>query len=69
MQNEVFQTPHDHRLDAMGERFNPWINFSREDVSPIQKPLPLLIQKWASDRDFENKKPASCESGAEVVRK
>lgn len=49
IQENIFQTPHDKRLDEDKE-FNPMRYFSREDLSPIPKPLPAVVQKWAAER-------------------
>lgn len=49
IQEEVFQTPHDARLDE-DELFNPARYFSPTDVKPITEPLPKFIQAWAHER-------------------
>jgi hypothetical protein len=53
IQDEVFQIPHDTRIDDM-EKFDPWRFFSKEDVIPIQKPLPKFIKEWCKQRDKIN---------------
>lgn len=49
MQENIFETPHDSRLDEDKE-FNPMRYFSKEDLSPIPKPLPKAVQQWAKER-------------------
>lgn len=44
----------DPKVEAMGNEFNPWIHFSKEDVVSIQEPLPIFIQEWAKERDKIN---------------
>jgi len=56
MQVAVFQMGgYDPTLDQMADGFDPWINFSPEDVVKISGSLPKLIQDWANDRDKKNK--------------
>lgn len=50
MQESVFETPHDARLDE-DVQFNPDRYFDREkDSLPLFEPLPRHIQKWAEER-------------------
>lgn len=50
MQEKVFVTPHDSRLDE-DVQFNPDRYFNREkDSIPLFEPLPRHIQKWAEER-------------------
>jgi len=69
MQEKVFGMDADPALDTMTDGWDPWVSHSKDDVKPIKKPLPELIQKWAADRDEQNKKPATLDSGAEVLKK
>ena len=56
IQEKVFETPHDRRLDE-DEKFNPHRYFDIErDVKPIPEELPESIQKWAEAR-YPGKKP------------
>ena len=56
MQEAVFGMDHDPALDKMRDGWDPWVSHSKDDVSPIRKNLPKLIQKWAEERDAINKK-------------
>ena len=50
MQVNVFgMSDYDRRLDE-DEYFNPMRYFNPEDIIPIVKPLPKVIQEWASSR-------------------
>lgn len=49
MQEEVFLTPHDPKLDK-SDLYDPFDYFTREDVIPIKGPLPRFIQKWVDER-------------------
>lgn len=49
MQEGVFQTPHDARLDEDPE-FNPMRYFSKEDLSPIMSTLPRYVENWGMER-------------------
>lgn len=50
MQLEVFEmADYDRRLDAAPE-FQPMDYFRPEDIIPIVKPLPKVIQRWAEER-------------------
>jgi len=40
---------YDQKLDRH-EIFEPMDYFSEEDLIPIHKPLPKVIQQWASER-------------------
>lgn len=50
IQEQVFQTPHDARLDE-DVAFNPHRYFNiYDDAESISEPLPKHIQKWANER-------------------
>ncbi len=49
MQENVFEIPHDPKLDGM-DVFNPWAWFDKTDVVPIKEELPKVIQEWAKER-------------------
>jgi redox-sensitive bicupin YhaK (pirin superfamily) len=50
MQVKVFEMAgYDQKLD-LHEQFEPLDYFSEEDLVPIHKPLPKVIQQWASER-------------------
>ena len=52
---DVFQMgENDKKVDAMEGVFDPWVHFSKEDVKPIQEPLPVFVQEWAKKRDEIN---------------
>lgn len=47
----------DPNVEAMNGVFDPWkMGFSKEDVSPISEPLPIIIQEWCKLRDEINAK-------------
>ncbi len=50
----IFEMGMDEKVKEMGQEFNPFIHFSREDISPIEEPLPIFIQEWAKQRDEIN---------------
>lgn len=52
MQSEVFQTTPDAKLKGM-DIFDPYQWFSKDDLKPIEEPLPLLIQAWAKKRVYD----------------
>lgn len=54
MMCNIFGWGMDEKLKSMGEEFDPWKHFSKEDVTPINEPLPLLIQEWCKLRDEIN---------------
>jgi hypothetical protein len=55
MQERVFETPHDSKLD--GSDVFDWRRwFSDEDLSPIEEDLPIFVQQWAKERDEINSK-------------
>jgi len=56
MQEQVFGMGHDPALDEMKDGWDPFVSHSRDDIKPIKKPLPEIIQKWCMDRDEANKK-------------
>lgn len=49
IQENIFQTPHDSRLDEDPE-FNPMRYFSKDDLSPIPMSLPKYVEEWAKER-------------------
>lgn len=50
MQEKVFETPHDKRLDE-DDKFNPHRYFDYDlDTKPIPEDLPIHIQEWAMVR-------------------
>jgi len=50
LQQQVFEmSDYDRRLDE-DEYFNPMRYFKPEDIIPIVKPLPKVIQEWAKSR-------------------
>ena len=50
MQENIFNVPHDIKLD-MEEVFNPDLWFNPEiDLKPITEKLPKIIEKWAQER-------------------
>lgn len=54
MLEEVFQIGNDERVKKMNGVFDPFVMFSKEDLKPIQEPLPIFVQGWASIRDAIN---------------
>ncbi len=54
MMCNVFGWGMDDKLKSMGQEFDPWKHFSKEDVKPITEPLPKYIQEWAKQRDEMN---------------
>lgn len=44
----------DQKVAAMGNEFDCWVHFSKEDVTPLEIPLPIYVQKWAEERDKIN---------------
>jgi glycosyltransferase involved in cell wall biosynthesis len=53
MQKDIFLTNPDVKLEGMGV-FDPYQWFSKEDLVPIDEPLPKLIQEWAKERVYED---------------
>lgn len=51
MLTEIFLMDNDKKVVEMGDKFNPWIHFSKEDVIPIQESLPKFALEWAKIRD------------------
>lgn len=50
IQEEVFLTPHDRRLDH-SDKFE-WDDYFEEvDLKPLHKSLPKFIQRWAAERN------------------
>lgn len=41
----------DDKLKGMGQEFDPWVHFAKEDTAPIIEPLPVYIQQWAKERE------------------
>lgn len=54
MLEKVFGMSNDEKVVAMGDAWDPWINFSKKDVIPIKEPLPKFVQEWARIRDEKN---------------
>lgn len=54
MLTKVFGMGMDEKVTAMNGVFDPFSNFSREDLIPIQEPLPKVVQEWAAERDRIN---------------
>lgn len=54
MLTKVFGMGMDEKVTAMNGVFDPFSNFSRQDLIPIQEPLPLVVQEWAAERDRIN---------------
>lgn len=54
MMCNIFGWGLDDKLKGMGNQFNPWVHFSKEDVLPIKERLPKIIQEWAKERDVKN---------------
>lgn len=54
MMCNIFGWGMDEKLKSMGKEFDPWVHFSKEDIHPIQEPLPKYITKWAKERDEMN---------------
>ena len=52
MQVNVFGMDYDKKLDQC-EIFNPYLWFSKEDLKPIDEPLPKIIKNWAADRIYK----------------
>lgn len=44
----------DEKLKSMGQEFDPFVHFSKEDITPIKERLPKFIQEWAKQRDEIN---------------
>ena len=44
----------DPKVVGMKGIFDPWANFSKSDLIPIQEPLPIFIKDWAAKRDEIN---------------
>lgn len=54
MLTKVFGMGNDPKLSEMNDGFDPWVNFKKEDVSPIPIPLPDVLKDWANKRDEIN---------------
>jgi len=53
IQDEIFQIPHDTRVDGV-EKFDPWnAGFTPADVVPIDFKHPAVMQKWVDERNPE----------------
>jgi len=50
IQEQIYLMDHDKRIDPMGDKFDPWAIFSKDDVIPIPTELPFFVKKWALDR-------------------
>ena len=44
----------DPKIVEMNGVFDPFSNFSREDLIPVTHPLPKYIKDWAEQRDKIN---------------
>lgn len=54
MQKEVFLFEnYDVKIDQ-SETFNPYLWFNKEDLVPIDEPLPKLIKDWAKERVYQD---------------
>ena len=54
IQKDVFQTEPDTKLNGM-DIFNPYAWFDKEkDLTPIDEPLPKIIQQWAKERVYKD---------------
>lgn len=53
MQGEVFKVGIDEKL-GNDEYFNPYLWFSKQDLVPIDEPLPKIIQNWAKERYYND---------------
>ena len=54
MMCNIFGWGLDEKLKNMGDEFDPFVHFSKEDIRPIWEELPTYIQKWATERDKTN---------------
>lgn len=54
MLTQVFGMGNDKKVEEMNGVFDPFVNFSREDLVPISEPLPIFVQQWAKERDEIN---------------
>lgn len=52
MQEAVFGVSHDTKLDV-SDIFQPELWFDKEDLKPIDEPLPKIIQQWAKERVYK----------------
>jgi hypothetical protein len=52
IQEQIFGTDHDKKLDG-SDIFIPERWFEKEDLKPIDEPLPKIIQQWAKERYYE----------------
>lgn len=55
IQEDVFLTPHDARLDESNV-FDHFRYFEKSDVKPIIDPLPKFVQAWAQERWPEDRR-------------
>lgn len=54
MQEQVFQTTADTKLNGM-KIFDPYKWFDKEkDLIPIQEPLPAIMKHWAEERNYKD---------------
>jgi hypothetical protein len=51
IQEEIFGVDHDKKLDG-SDLFRPELWFSEQDLTPIDEPLPRLLQSWAMAREY-----------------
>lgn len=54
MLTKVFGMGMDKSVEEMNGVFNPWSNFTKEDVVPIKGELPIYVREWAKVRDEIN---------------
>lgn len=54
MLTRVFGMGTDKKVEEMNGVFDPYQNFSKEDLIPVTEPLPIFIQEWAKKRDEIN---------------
>lgn len=54
MMGEIFGWGVDDKIKSMGDSFDPFVHFNREDIRPIEEDLPKFIKKWCEIRDKTN---------------
>jgi hypothetical protein len=52
IQEEIFGVGHDKKLDGI-DYFEPDRWFTKEDLKPIDEPLPAIIKEWAKKRVYK----------------
>lgn len=50
IQEQIYLMDYDRRIDPMGDKFDPWAIFSKDEVVPIPSQLPVFVKKWAAER-------------------